>query len=83
MCCFSLNVTAVSATRIFARGVNDSQYLVYSMAYEADTDLAMILPIPTPDHSPETAVRFIDLSEYETFFADMEKGFPRSRICDY
>lgn len=77
MCCFSLNVTAVSATRIFARGINGNQYLVYSMAYEAATDLAMILPIPTPVRCAETAVRFIDLSDYEAFFTDMEKGFPR------
>lgn len=72
-----MDITAVSATKIFARSANGSQYLAYSMTYEADTELAMILPIPTPAWSAETAVRFIDLSGYESFFTDMEKGFPR------
>jgi hypothetical protein len=45
------------------------------MNYEANQDLAMILPLPTPPASSEDAVRFIDLSGYPEFFKDMNEGF--------
>ena len=49
MCCFTNRVDHVGNTRIFARGLDDGyQYLVYAMEYAAQTELAMILPIPTP-----------------------------------
>lgn len=80
MCCFSGKVSSVANTRIFARATpNGTQFLVYQMEYSADNDLAMILPLPTPPNAPEDAVRFIDLSEYPDFFADLEKGFPFTR----
>lgn len=78
MCLFSQPVSYVVDTNIFARGATDGgQFLVYSMRYEAGSELAMILPLPTPPSPPEDAVRFIDLSGYPKFFDDMDRGFPR------
>jgi hypothetical protein len=77
MCCFSQPVEFVSATSIFARGANGSQFLVYSMRYAASGDLAMVLPLPVPPNPPEDAVRFINLQRYPSFFDDMARGFPR------
>lgn len=80
MCCFSGNVSHVANTRIFARiSGHDSQFLVYQMEYAAENELAMILPLPTPPNAAEDAVRFIDLSGYPEFFADLDKGFPMLR----
>ena len=77
MCIFSLLVSSVANTNIFARSsIDGKQFLVYSMQYEADSELAMILPLPTPAFPPEDAVRFIDLSGYPKFFEDMDEGFP-------
>lgn len=76
MCIFSARVLYVANTSIFARSSSGGkQFLVYSMRYQADSELAMILPLPTPPLSPEDAVRFIDLSGYPQFFDDMAKGF--------
>lgn len=82
MCCFSREVEAVTDTHIFARPAEvGRQYLVYEMTIQADSDLAMILPLPTPPKSAENAVKFISLKEYPRFFKDMLKGFmpPPSR----
>jgi hypothetical protein len=82
MCIFSANVSSVANTSIFARSSGDNrQFLVYSMQYEANSDLAMILPLPTPPLPDEEAVRFIDLANYPQFFDDMAEGFilPPSR----
>jgi hypothetical protein len=69
---FSMTVASVSNTKIFARSSLDGhQFLVYSMSYEANTDLAMILPLPTPPKPSEDAVHFIDLSDYSEFFEDI------------
>ncbi len=77
MCMFSAKVREVGDTQIFARGSNEGrQFVVYSMKYEAEADLAMILPLPVPPAPPEDAVRFIDLSGYENFFDDLRLGFP-------
>ena len=76
MCIFSLLVSSVANTNIFARSSSGGrQFLVYSMQYQADSELAMILPLPTPVSPPEDAVRFIDLSSYPQFFEDMSDGF--------
>lgn len=76
MCIFSGQVSAVANTKIFARSASDGrQFIVYSMQYQADADLAMILPLPTPVSSAEDAIRFIDLSGYPQFFTDMASGF--------
>jgi hypothetical protein len=76
MCCFSQAVDAVSGTNIFARASKDGkQFLVYSMTLKARSDLAMILPIPTPKDVREDAVRFISFKEYPKFFEDLARPF--------
>lgn len=77
MCCFSGPVQQVANTRIFARHSDKgTQFLVYSMTYAARQPVAMLLPLPTVALM-EGALRFISLKDYPTFFADMERGFPR------
>lgn len=76
MCCFSGKVE-VAGTNIFARASKEGrQFLVYSMQFKSDDDVAMILPIPTPKDSKEDAVKFINLEKYEHFFDDLLAGFP-------
>jgi len=36
----------------------------------------MILPLPAESRATEASLRFIDLSGYERFFRDLERGFP-------
>lgn len=80
MCIFSRELLSVSKTRIFAcRSHGIGQFLVYSMSYKADAELAMILPLPTVIPPREDAITFIDLSEYPEFFDDMASGFPQPR----
>ena len=77
MCCFSGHVERVSDTKIFARaGVGERQLLAYSMRVAMKSELAMLLPIPTPAGSAEDAVKFLSLKEYPQFFADCEAGWP-------
>jgi hypothetical protein len=78
MCCFSKPVISVTATKIFARPDDDNarQFLVYSMALNAEEDLAMALPLPVKIGTDEKGVTFIDLSGYPDFFDEMESGFP-------
>lgn len=85
MCIFSfdpqkfgqVNPIHVQGTQIFVRGLTEGrQALVYSMQYSSQVDMAMVLPLPTPAAAREDAVDFIDLSEYDQFFDDMERGFP-------
>ncbi|MHB2016471.1 MAG: hypothetical protein ACYCW6_05935 [Candidatus Xenobia bacterium] len=75
MCCFSGPVRDVHGTHIFARSGHSGgqQFIVYSMTLEAESDLAMILPIPAAAGRP---VRFINLKEYPGFFDDLNKGCP-------
>jgi hypothetical protein len=80
MCCFSGTVEHVADTKIFARGgIDERQAIVYEMQYQADDDLAMILPLPVPKDSKESAVQFLNLKDYPDFFEDLAKGFPRPR----
>lgn len=82
MCCFSRTVEHVAQTKIFARASTDGrQFLSYAMTLEAPEDLAMVLPLPVPPSPPEDALRFIDLSGYPNFFADLDRAFqpPPSR----
>ena len=80
MCMFSSVVKDVAETKIFVRRASrESQILVYSMQYQADVELAMILPLPKALGAGEDAVRFIDLSDYPLFFEDMARGFPVPR----
>src|SRR5215468_2912745 len=77
MCCFSQRVISVSSTNIFARAAAQGrQILVYSMALEANNDLAMILPLPVKTPAGEKDVQFIDLKAYPDFFGDLRSGFP-------
>lgn len=81
MCCFSGAVDRVSDTSIFARSQpSGRQCLVYEMRFSSKDDVAMILPIPTPQPSADDAVRFIDLQGYPEFFRDMKSGFPEPRM---
>lgn len=80
MCCFSQPVINVSSTQIFARRASKStQILVYSMKLAAKHDLAMILPIPVPKNTSESAVKFFSLEKYPEFFIDLDNGFPASK----
>ena len=76
MCCFTLEVEKVSDTSIFARALGPRQIVVYSMAYAAKSDLAMVLPIPVVPDSPEDALRFISLEKCPDFFDELRTGFP-------
>jgi hypothetical protein len=77
MCIFSSDVKWVEGTSIFVRRTSrTSQALVYSMMYEARSELAMILPLPKSAGAGEEAATFIDLSSYPHFFEDMLLGFP-------
>lgn len=77
MCCFSRPVKRVFGTNIFARGsTKGRQFIVYSMSLMAEEDLAMILPLPVPAKTADDAVKFIDLSKFPKFFADLRAGFP-------
>src|SRR5262245_14471028 len=49
------------------------------MNFKAGSDLAMILPIPTPKSPKEDAVDFINLEKYADFFDEMRTGFPEPR----
>jgi hypothetical protein len=74
---FSRHVEHVSATKIFARALDDGrQALIYAMQLAAREPLAMVLPLPVPPAPPENAVEFIDLSGYSTLFDDMKRAFP-------
>jgi hypothetical protein len=77
MCCFSRPIPYVAGTRIFARLAAERQRLVYAMDFAAAEELAMVLPLPVAAAAGDGAVRFVDLSGYRTFFADLEAGFPR------
>lgn len=77
MCMFSGPVEEVANTKIFARRFGKgNQYLVYQMLFKSLEDLAMILPLPTPEDAPDDALTFINLEDYPDFFDDMKKGFP-------
>lgn len=77
MCIFSQPVEDVNSTQIFARLTQrGTQYIVYQMSYESRAENAMILPVPIRQPVREDSLRFIDLKEYEGFFADLVKGFP-------
>jgi hypothetical protein len=77
MCCFSQPVKEVSGTRIFARAVDARQLLVYEMRLVAESEVAMVLPLPVPAASREDAVQFVDLSGCPRFFADLDALFPQ------
>lgn len=75
MCIFSKPVIDVSDTKIFARRDGNYQYIAYQMNFEANQELAMILPIPVASSingkqlSEDEQVQFVDFSEHKDFFA--------------
>lgn len=76
MCCFSREVADVRGTSIFGRAAEGGrQFLVYEMSFAAEEELAMVLPVPVPAGSAESAVTFVDLSGYDDFFRDLRQGF--------
>ncbi len=81
MCCFSRPVKFVGKTRIFARDTGGpEQILVYSMDVEIDGELAMVLPLPVPEGSPDDAVTFVSLEGYPKLFDDLEAAFPEDYL---
>lgn len=79
MCCFSRAVGHVSNTRIYAAASPDAdgmQRIVYDATVAVDEDLAMVLPVPVPAGTTESAVGFVDLSDVPTFFDALEGLFP-------
>lgn len=79
MCCFSQPVELVSGTKIFARaagpGAAADELLAYALSMYSSSEVAMILPLPVPPNSPESAVSFIDLSDTPDFFARLDTLF--------
>ena len=77
MCCFSQPVISVNSTNIFARPDDGGrQFLAYNMRFNAENELAMVLPLPVKLGTDEKDVSFIDLSGYAELFVDLERGFP-------
>ncbi len=80
MCCFSRAVRYVGNTQIFCRvGPKGSQVVIYSMDFEADEELAMVLPVPVRAGAVESDLKFINLHAYPEFFGRLEQGFPEPR----
>jgi len=79
VCCFTADVH-VSGTNIYARGQDDRQIVVYEMQYAAETELAMVLPLPVPPRPAEDAVAFINLERCANFFADLRLAFPGDEV---
>lgn len=76
MCCFSGEVSKVSNTEIFARASEGNrQILADAMSAELNSELAIILPLPVPQGSPEDCIRFIDLSSCPDFFPKVRAQF--------
>jgi hypothetical protein len=47
----------------------------YDLANELSLELAMVLPVPVAQ-GPDPSLEFIDLSDYEGFFTDLDRCFP-------
>jgi hypothetical protein len=81
MCCFTGPVSNVANTSIFARWLPHTkpfrQVLAYQMEFATKSDVAMILPIPTPVGAAEDAVSFLNLEKEPEFFSRLEELFPR------
>ncbi len=79
MCTFSGPVREVSSTQLFARHIVEDgaqrQLLVYGMNVELDDQVAMVLPVPVPPESGDSAVTFVNLQRYPRFFDDVMRAF--------
>lgn len=79
MCCFAQDVLNVTDTKIFARLTSPGyQVLAYEMTYESTEPNAMILPLPTDTSAGDKAVRFVSLEDFDYFFDQLNRGFPRA-----
>ena len=83
MCVFSGSVDHVGSTRILAASLEERQSLVYQMSLSTARAVAMILPVPTPPDSAQSAVQFIDLSGYPELFDHVEAAFPVPRSSSF
>mgnify|MGYP006921585531 CR=1 FL=1 len=83
MCIFSRDITAVSATKIFARMEANKQAIVYEMVLATSQDTAMVLPIPIAQTNGGELVEFVDLSAYDDLFKDIEDLFPKTRTKSF
>jgi hypothetical protein len=79
MCILTGSVSDIRKTRIFCGRTDNGHHLVYQMTFRPTHPVAMILPVPTMNHTEEKAVSFIDLSHYPDFFDDLDKAFPWTR----
>lgn len=57
-------------------GAKGNQVVIYSMLLDANEDLAMILPVPISEDRDEDSVKFVDLSNYKSFFPQLDRAFP-------
>lgn len=81
MCCFSSPVHAVAATSIFARPLAAGrQALAYAMAFSANQDLALVLPLPVAAGAGEDAVEWLDLSACRDLFERLDRAFPKPPV---
>jgi hypothetical protein len=66
----------VASTSIFARRLDASrQALVYALQLGADSDVAMILPLPVATGSGETALEFLSFEAHSEFFTTLSNLF--------
>ena len=65
----------VSQTKLFARVVAGVQYLVYEMAIDTSSDVAMILPLPVAQVADD-AIEFLDFSRAQGLFRELANLFP-------
>src|SRR5262245_29203933 len=84
MCLFSGRVEQVEGTKILARMIGwNRQLLVYEMQLVAESEVAMILPIPVPPRSDEEAVRFRSLKHYPELFEDLDALYLTTRSLSF
>ena len=75
MCIFSGPVDDVSDTSIYASELADGRHCtVYEMKVAAQSEVAMILPIPAASAG---SFEFIDLEAFPTFFRELERLYPQ------
>ena len=81
MCIITDTVRSVSKTNIFtcATACNTGQFVVYSNTVDTPSmKNAMILPVPNPQ-----SVQFVDLSDYPSFFQEMNNSFKSMEDFQY
>ncbi len=79
MCIFTGEIDYVTSTRIFSRLELNRQAIIYDMYLSTDVETAMVLPIPVVPGQDDNIVEFVDLSDYDHIFQDIDDLFPISR----